>query len=70
VLRIFVSKKIKYLEVEECCIICTLHHVTWMIKSTMRLILYAACREAIKDAYRVLVQKSEGKIPIGGHQYR
>jgi hypothetical protein len=41
-----------------------------MIKSTMRLISHAACREAIKDAYRVLVEKPEQKIPTEGPQYR
>jgi hypothetical protein len=41
-----------------------------MIISTMRLTSHAACREALKDAYRALVEKPEGKISTGGPQYR
>jgi hypothetical protein len=69
--RIFVSKRE---EAPRCWrMLHNLHSspdVTWMIKSTTRLISQAVCREAIKDAYRVSVEEPEGKIPIRGPQYR
>jgi hypothetical protein len=46
-------------------VMCTIHHILLIILRRMRWMGHAACMGEMRNSYKILVRKPEGKRPLG-----